>query len=77
MTIPLGDLAVGERGRVVRLNRGDAAYRERLLAMGLTPGTEFLVKRLAPLGDPVELSVRGTQVSLRRGEAALLQVERL
>lgn len=76
-TVGLGELAVGERGRVVRLNRGDPGYRERLLAMGLTPGTEFTITRLAPLGDPVELGVRGTQVSLRRGEAALLQVERL
>jgi Fe2+ transport system protein FeoA len=77
MTAGLGALAVGDRGRIVRLHKGDPAYRERLLAMGLTPGTEFLVKRLAPLGDPVELTVRGTQVSLRRAEAELLQVERL
>lgn len=73
----LGEMQVGERGRILRLDRGDPAYRERLLAMGLTPGTEFLIRRQAPLGDPVELSVRGTQVSLRRGEAALLRVERL
>jgi ferrous iron transport protein A len=73
----LSDLTVGDRGRVVRLVEGDRGYRERLLAMGLTPGTEFIVKRLAPLGDPVEISVRGTALSLRRHEAALLQVERL
>ena len=77
MAQQLRDLAVGERGRVVGLSRGDRGYRERLLAMGLTPGTEFTVRRLAPLGDPVELNVRGTAVSLRRDEAALLQVERV
>lgn len=77
MTESLTDLAVGDRGRVVRLLPGHRGYRERLLAMGLTPGTEFVLKRLAPLGDPVELSVRGTAISLRRAEAAMLQVERL
>lgn len=72
----LRDLAVGETGRVVSLSRGDRGYRERLLAMGLTPGTEFTIRRLAPLGDPIELWVRGTSVSLRRDEAELLRVER-
>ncbi len=73
----LGDLVVGERGCIVGLRRGDSAYREKLLAMGLTPGTEFSVTRLAPLGDPVEISVRGYAVSLRKGEAQLLRVKRL
>ncbi len=77
MTTTIGDLTVGDSGRVIRLLPGNRGYRERLLAMGLTPGTEFTVKRLAPLGDPVELSVRGTALSLRRAEAAMLQVERL
>ena len=45
--------------------------------MGLTPGTEFSVTRLAPLGDPVEINVRGYAVSLRKDEAQLLRVERL
>ncbi len=77
MAQQLRDLAIGDKGRVIGLSRGDRGYRERLLAMGLTPGTEFTVRRFAPLGDPVELNVRGTAVSLRRGEAALLQVERI
>ena len=77
MTVSIGDLAIGDRGRVVRLLPGNRGYRERLLAMGLTPGTEFVLKRLAPLGDPVELSVRGTAISLRRAEAAMLQVEQI
>jgi len=73
----LGDLVVGERGKITGLRRGDRAYREKLLAMGLTPGTEFSVTRLAPLGDPVEIAVRGFAISLRKGEAQLLRVERL
>ena len=73
----LGDLAAGERGRITGLRRGDRSYRGKLLAMGLTPGTEFSVTRLAPLGDPVEISVRGYAVSLRKGEAQLLRVESL
>jgi ferrous iron transport protein A len=77
MTTTIGDLAIGDRGRVVRLLPGHRGYRERLLAMGLTPGTEFVLKRLAPLGDPVELNVRGTAISLRSAEAAMLQVERI
>lgn len=73
----LGDLVVGERGRITGLRRGDRSYREKLLAMGLTPGTEFSVTRLAPLGDPVEIAVRGFAISLRKGEAQLLRIERL
>lgn len=75
--VGLGDLAPGERGRITGLQRGDRTYREKLLSMGLTPGTEFAVVRQAPLGDPVEIVVRGYSVSLRRSEAQLLRVERL
>jgi len=52
-------------------------YRNRLLSMGLTPGTRFRVERNAPLGDPVEISLRGFRLSLRREEAASLRVQRL
>lgn len=77
MSMHIGELSVGERGRVIGYRRGDRPYREKLLAMGLTPGTEFSVVRLAPLGDPVEINVRGYAVSLRKGEAQLLRVERI
>jgi ferrous iron transport protein A len=77
MSIGLGELAAGERGRIIGYQRGDRSYREKLLSMGLTPGTEFSVVRLAPLGDPVEINVRGYAVSLRKGEAQLLRVEKL
>ncbi len=77
MNLRLADLAVGDRGRVLGFEAGQRDYRQRLLAMGLTPGTELTVARLAPLGDPVEIRVRGTAVSLRKQEAAILRVERL
>lgn len=77
MTFPMhiGELNPGDRGRVVSLAPGDKAFRKRLLAMGLTAGTGFEVRRVAPLGDPVEVRVRGSALSLRRGEATLVQVE--
>jgi ferrous iron transport protein A len=77
MSIGLGELMAGDRGRVIGYQRGNRSYREKLLSMGLTPGTEFSVIRLAPLGDPVEINVRGYAVSLRKSEAQLLRVERL
>ena len=59
MTESLKDLAVGERAAVVGFQEGAKHYRQKLLAMGLTPGTQLSVVRVAPLGDPVEIKVRG------------------
>ena len=76
MSLALATMEVGQRGRVVGFERGRAsAYRQRLLSMGLTPGTEFEVTRTAPLGDPVEIRVRGFDLSLRKDEAAILEIE--
>ena len=72
----LGELAVGDHGKVVAYDKSARAYRKRLMAMGLTPGTEFSVVRCAPLGDPVEIKVRGYALSLRKHEAAAVLVER-
>ena len=77
MSIALKDFRAGDRGRVQGYEEGGRAYRRKLLSMGLTPGVELEVVRVAPLGDPVELRVRGTSVSLRKDEAAALQVERI
>ena len=71
------DLRVGDRARVTGFTVAGGAYRRKLLAMGLTPGTELAVTRVAPLGDPMELRVRGFSVSLRRDEAEVLSVEKL
>lgn len=71
----LRDIGTGSTGRITGYEQGARAYRQQLLAMGLTPGTEFTVIRHAPLGDPVELKVRGFQLSLRKAEADALIVE--
>jgi ferrous iron transport protein A len=72
----LHNIEVGHRARVRGFAKGeDRAYRQKLLAMGLTPGVEFLVTRVAPMGDPVEILLRGFSLSLRRDEAATLLVE--
>jgi ferrous iron transport protein A len=76
MTATLKDLAVGETGTVAGYTKGVSAYREKLLAMGLTRGTEILVERIAPMGDPVEIRMRGFSLSLRKDEASALLVER-
>jgi ferrous iron transport protein A len=74
----LKDLQVHQQGKVTSFATTDdhskQAYKTKLLAMGLTPGTEFTVTRVAPLGDPVEILVRGFQLSLRKDEAATLVV---
>lgn len=72
----LSELAVGETAVVTGYTIEGQGYRKRLLAMGLTPGTVLTVHRLAPLGDPVEISVRGFSLSLRRHEADALDIER-
>ena len=71
----LGQTRVGDTVRVVGLDKADRSYREKLLAFGLTPGTIIDVVRVAPLGDPLEIRVRGFALSLRRGEAAAVTVE--
>lgn len=77
MTIPceLSDLAVGSKARVVGYDPKARAYRQKLLTMGLTPGTEFIVRRLAPLGDPIDIEVRGYHLSLRKAEAIVIKVQ--
>lgn len=76
MFINLRDMKVGDRGRVADYDQSFLPYRHKLLAMGLTPGTEFKIIRIAPLGDPVEIRVRDTDLSLRRDEIAGLRIER-
>ncbi|WP_017663214.1 FeoA family protein [Baaleninema simplex] len=71
----LKDFTVGAKGKVVGYNAAAGGYKKKLLAMGLTPGVEFTVNRHAPLGDPVEICVRGFNLSLRKAEAEALVVE--
>jgi ferrous iron transport protein A len=73
--VKLRELKVGESARVVGYGAADAAYRARLLAMGLTKGCVLKLIHVAPLGDPVKVEVRGYGLSLRKAEADALVVE--
>lgn len=72
----LSELGVGQTAEVIGFAAGSRGYRTRLMSMGLTPGTRFTLKRLAPLGDPVEIEVRGFALTLRKQEAEAVRVER-
>lgn len=76
MDFPLGHLNTGDEAVVSGFVHGARAYRARVLAMGLTKGTRFRVTRVAPLGDPIEISLRGFALSLRRAEADAVLVTR-
>ena len=74
--VTLRDLEPGERCRVLKLS-GNTNIRRRIMDMGVIPGSEVEVERLAPLGDPIEIKVRDYHLSLRKGEAAQIAVERI
>ena len=73
----LREIPIGKAGKVIGYDRALRGYKGKLLSMGLTPGTEFTVIRVAPLGDPVEIRVRGFHLSLRKQEADTLIVEEI
>jgi DtxR family transcriptional regulator, Mn-dependent transcriptional regulator len=75
MNTTLADLAPGEKAKILRVS-GAAAANQRLMEMGLTRGAMLVVVRVAPLGDPVEVRVRGYNLSLRRTEAKAIEIER-
>ena len=70
----LKDVKVGESTRVVRVN-GQGALRRRIMDMGVTKGTKIYVRKMAPLGYPIEINVRGYELSLRKEDAASIEVE--
>ena len=70
----LKGVKVGETATVVRLH-GEGAVKRRIMDMGITRGTEILVRKVAPLGDPMELNLRGYELSLRRADAEMIEVE--
>ena len=70
----LKDVAVGENAIVKRLN-GEGALKRRIMDMGVTKGVEVFVRKVAPLGDPIEVTVRGYELSLRKAEAENILVE--
>lgn len=73
----LKELPVGARARVIGFTEAGGAYRRKLLVLGMTPGVEMEVVRVAPMGDPVEIHVRGSALTLRKEEANVLNVEKL
>ena len=70
----LRDVKVGETAKVVKLH-GEGAVKRRIMDMGITRGVEIYVRKLAPLGDPVEVTVRDYELSLRKADAEMIEVE--
>lgn len=73
MTMTLGDAAVGSTVVVTKIE-GDSAYKRRIMDMGITKGSELFIRKVAPLGDPVEITVRGYELSVRKNDAQCVQV---
>lgn len=70
----LKEVKVGETVKVVKLS-GEGAVKRRIMDMGITKGVEIYVRKVAPLGDPVEVTVRGYELSLRKNDAEMVEVE--
>jgi Fe2+ transport system protein FeoA len=70
----LSQLSIGEKGKV-KVVHGEGAIRRRLFDMGITPGAEIYLRKKAPLGDPIEISLRGYELTLRKAEAARVEME--
>jgi len=70
----LDEFSIGEKG-VVKMVLGDGQIRRRLFDMGITPGAEVFLRKKAPLGDPIEITIRGYELTLRKSEAVCVKVE--
>ena len=70
----LNEAKIGETVKVVKLH-GMGAVKRRIMDMGITKGTRIYVRKMAPLGDPMELQVRGYELSLRKADASMVEVE--
>jgi len=70
----LKDTAIGKTVRVKKLT-GEGAIKRRIMDMGITKGIEVYVRKVAPLGDPIEITVRGYELSLRKADAEMIEVE--
>ncbi len=70
----LKDLKIKETAKVVKLH-GEGAIKRRIMDMGITKGAEIFVRKVAPLGDPIEITVRGYELSLRKVDAQMIEVE--
>ncbi len=70
----LRDVKIGNSCKVKRIH-GEGALKRRIMDMGITKGVEIYVRKVAPLGDPVEITVRGYELSIRKNDAELIEVE--
>lgn len=70
----LSDFSVGESGKIIKVT-GEGKIRRRLFDMGVTPGAELTMRKKAPLGDPIEITLRGYELTLRKTEAACVEAE--
>ncbi len=70
----LKDIKVGQSAKVKKLT-GEGAVKRRIMDMGITKGAEIFVRKVAPLGDPIEVTVRGYELSLRKADAEMIEVE--
>ncbi len=70
----LSDFAIGESG-VIKIVGGDGRIRRRLFDMGVTPGAQVYLRKKAPLGDPLEVTIRGYELTLRKSEASIVTME--
>ena len=70
----LRDVKIGDTAKVVKLH-GEGALKRRIMDMGITKGTDIYVRKVAPLGDPIEITVRGYELSIRKADAELIEVK--
>ena len=70
----LKDISVGDTAKVVKIN-GEGKVKRRIMDMGITKGVEIYVRKVAPLGDPIEVTVRGYELSLRKADAEKIEME--
>ena len=70
----LSKLGIGEKG-IITAVRGEGAIRRRLFDMGITPGAEVYLRKKAPFGDPIEISIRGYELTLRKSEASQIEID--
>ena len=71
----ISSLEPGQTAKITGYTQGDSGYRQQLLDQGLTPGSHLTLVRRAPLGDPIQIEIRGNLISLRQAEAALIELE--
>ena len=69
----LKDVPVGESATIIKIN-GEGKVKRRIMDMGITKGTEVFVRKVAPLGDPIEITVRGYELSIRKADAEILEI---